>query len=78
MSDYDSAFLLSPEAARALVAGARRECPGCGKPLQGRQKTACSGRCRAKLSRQHRVQEVRECLLAARQAIDLALEMIPE
>src|SRR6266508_3827712 len=78
MSGYNSASLPSPEAARALVTGARRECRGCGKPLQGRQKTACSGRCRAKLSRQHREQEVRGCLLVARQAIDLALETIPE
>jgi hypothetical protein len=52
--------------------------PGCGTPLQGRQKAACSGRCRARLSRQHRLQQIRLCLLAARQAIDLALDTIPE
>jgi len=74
------------EAARALVAASERECPGCGKTLTGRQK-ACSGKCRAKLSRQrktearqHRNEELRvlvrraeQDLRAARQAIE-ALE----
>jgi len=66
--------------ARALVAGAGRECPACGKPLTERQKGACSGRCRAKLSRQrkemshqHRDDELRVLARAARQAIE-ALE----
>jgi predicted nucleic acid-binding Zn ribbon protein len=60
------------EAARALLAGAERECPGCGKPLTDRQR-ACSGRCRAKLSRARRGDELRVLALAARQAIE-ALE----
>lgn len=66
--------------ARALVAGSKRECLGCGKPLTDRQKGACSGRCRAKLSRQrkatshqHRDDELRVLARAARQAIE-ALE----
>ena len=43
---------VSAEGARALVAASERECPGCGKTLTDRQKGACSGKCRAKLSRQ--------------------------
>jgi hypothetical protein len=58
--------------ARALGAGAERQCPGCGKPLAGAQK-ACSGRCRARLSRARRLDELRGLALAARQAIE-ALE----
>jgi predicted nucleic acid-binding Zn ribbon protein len=47
-----------PEAARALVGapvGESRGCPaaGCGAPLVGRQR-ACSGKCRAALSRARR------------------------
>ena len=34
------------------MAAPGRECPGCGKTLTDRQKGACSGKCRAKLSRQ--------------------------
>lgn len=60
------------EAARALVAGSGGECPGCGMPLAGQQK-ACSGKCRARLSRQRKADELRVLALAARQAIE-ALE----
>ena len=59
------------EAARALVeAGpvASRQCqaPGCGRALTGRQTTACSGKCRAALSRLKRDerQRAREYALA--------------
>jgi predicted nucleic acid-binding Zn ribbon protein len=61
-----------PEAARALVAGSERECPGCGNPLAGQQK-ACSGKCRAKLSRQRKADELRALIAAGRQVLD-ALE----
>jgi hypothetical protein len=37
------------EPERALLAG--RPCPGCGAPLTGRKREACSPRCRAALSR---------------------------
>ena len=60
------------ETARALVAGVRRQCPGCGQALTARQR-ACSGRCRAKLSRQRKADELRVLALAARQALE-ALE----
>jgi predicted nucleic acid-binding Zn ribbon protein len=49
-----------------------RACPICGRALSGRQKSACSDRCRATLSRSRRAealqvrdQEVRKLLLAA-------------
>jgi hypothetical protein len=41
-----------PEPARARLTG--RLCPVCQAPLTGRQARACSGRCRAALSRQRR------------------------
>jgi predicted nucleic acid-binding Zn ribbon protein len=75
--DFDSSS--RSEAARALVVGSERECPGCGTPLAGRQR-AGSGKCRARVSRQrkatarqHRDDELRVLALAARQAIE-ALE----
>lgn len=33
-----------------------RPCPACGKLLTGRQKSACSGRCRAEVSRRRKAQ----------------------
>jgi predicted nucleic acid-binding Zn ribbon protein len=60
------------EAARALVVGAERECPGCGTPLTDQQR-ACSGRCRVKLRRQRKADELRVLVQAAQQAIE-ALE----
>lgn len=57
MSDVPSPPEPRPEAARALLVGSQRDtrpvCPGCGAPLSGRQR-ACSGRCRARLSRLRR------------------------
>jgi hypothetical protein len=46
---------VAPETARALLAGTTAGCPGCGGQLRGRQR-ACSGRCRATLSRRTRVE----------------------
>jgi len=47
-----------PQAARALLGSSRgpaaEHCPACGAPLTGRQR-ACSGRCRAELSRRRRL-----------------------
>lgn len=40
---------LQPRGVRALLAA--RLCPGCGASLTGRQRGACSARCRARLSR---------------------------
>jgi hypothetical protein len=39
---------------RLLVESARAVCRGCAGPLVGRQKVACSGKCRAKASRRWR------------------------
>jgi len=50
--------------------------PGCGNPLFGRQR-ACSGKCRAKLSRQRKADELRVLARAARQEIE-ALEQRSE
>ena len=51
---------------------ARALCRGCGTPLRGRQKTSCSARCRARMSRhrlntaqQERDAEIRTLLEAA-------------
>ncbi len=41
-------------APRGAVVASPGGCPGCGKALTGRQK-ACSGRCRALLSRRRRI-----------------------
>jgi len=50
--------IAAPEAARALLGASRgpaaRRCPACGAALTG-SKRACSGRCRARLSRQRRL-----------------------
>lgn len=66
MSSVDSGAQIMPEGARALlVASQLRCCPACGTPLRPRQR-ACSGRCRAALSRvrrsarqQARLEEIR-------------------
>jgi predicted nucleic acid-binding Zn ribbon protein len=50
------ALEVSPEAARALVVGS---CPACGGSLTSRQ-TACSGRCRAAISRRRQEQVRRD------------------
>jgi predicted nucleic acid-binding Zn ribbon protein len=76
MSSTDQTPKVSPQAARALLGASpvpSRRCPapGCGRVLEGRQ-TACSGKCRAMLSRQRqdearqeRDREVRALLEAA-------------
>lgn len=50
-------------------------CPGCGKPLTGRQK-ACSGRCRAVLSRRRRLQVPAEDLKALWALLKGTLEQV--
>jgi predicted nucleic acid-binding Zn ribbon protein len=64
--------ILTPPNARALPVDAGRQCPACAKPLSGRQR-ACSGKCRAKLSRQRKTDELRVLARAARLALE-ALE----
>jgi predicted nucleic acid-binding Zn ribbon protein len=88
MSDLSSFLEVVPETARALLGAsqqATRQCPapGCGRPLTSRQR-ACSGRCRAALSRQRReearaadIHEVRAILEAALRRLDDADGMTP-
>ena len=79
ISDVPSPPELRPEAARALLAATPelpRKCPNCDERLAGRaSQGACSGKCRAALSRQRlskaraaRDREIRSLLLAAEQA----------
>jgi hypothetical protein len=51
------------ESARAL-------CMGCGRPLVGRQKTGCSSRCQAQVSRHRRAAGIRDGLLLLRGQVD--------
>ena len=60
-----------PEPARAPLGGRLLGCPACGKELADGQK-ACSGKCRARLSRRRRTaalrardSEIRELLVTA-------------
>jgi hypothetical protein len=59
MVQDDSDGITHSEAARALLAGSGRQCPGCGKPLTDRQR-ACSGRCRATLSHRRKSNELQD------------------
>jgi uncharacterized membrane protein YccC len=68
------------KAARALLGAseqASRECPapGCGRPLTGRQR-ACSGKCRAALSRLRREEGHRAALSDARELLEAALRRL--
>lgn len=65
---------VSPEAARALVVGS---CPACGERLSGRQR-ACSGKCRAVLSRQRQEQARRERDAEVRGLLEAALRRLGE
>jgi len=49
-----------------------RPCPVCKHPMTGRQKSACSGKCRAEASRKQR----REALAAALDEAERALRKI--
>ena len=60
------------------VESARALCRGCGGPLVGRQKTGCSARCRARVSRHRRadVQRARDAEIRA--LLEAALEKLRE
>jgi hypothetical protein len=60
-----------PETARALSGG--RRCQNCGQPLKGRQRRACSGRCRAASSRRRRTEEIGQKLNQAHACLSLVL-----
>ena len=75
------------ESARAplvasVVASSQRLCPACGRVLTPRQ-SACSGRCRAILSRRRRAtaresrdRKVRALLLTAQESVEAALRSL--
>jgi len=54
-------------------------CPVCGTPLRGRQRSACSDRCRAALSRRRRIpvraQDLRDLRVLVRETVDRVSEI---
>ena len=77
MSAPDSPSQVSAESARALLGGSGIGCPACGKPLEGRQ-TACSGKCRAALSRRRREEAQRTRDEEVRVLLETALKKLNE
>jgi len=57
---------------------AARTCPICGTPLQGRQTSACSDRCRAAKSRRARIPVKAEELQAIQSLVKTTLESLWE
>ncbi len=55
-----------------MVSYPDRPCPVCKRPMTGRQKTGCSGRCRAAVSRRNRQRK----LLATLDEADRALRKV--
>jgi predicted nucleic acid-binding Zn ribbon protein len=76
MHGVDSSPEVSAESARALVAAPGRECPGCGRALTDRQKGACSGKCRAKLSRQRQAAALQTEVQLLRARLDALAERV--
>jgi hypothetical protein len=60
------------------VESARALCKGCGGPLVGRQRTACSNRCRAAGSRQRKADAQRERNAEIRALLEAVLEKLRE
>jgi predicted nucleic acid-binding Zn ribbon protein len=76
MHGVESGPEVSPESARALVAARGRECPGCGKALTDRQKGACSGKCRARLSRQRQAEALQTEVQLLQARLDALAERV--
>ncbi len=55
-----------------------RPCPICQTPMTGRQRTGCSGRCRAEASRKRKVEFVRGRKRKVRDLLEEALEVLSE
>ncbi len=55
-----------------MVSYPDRPCPVCKRPMTGRQKTGCSGKCRAEASRRRRKAEA----LVAVATVEAALRML--
>ncbi len=53
-----------------------RRCPVCGKPLRPRQTSACSGPCRAALSRRRRAEGQSEKDRRVRELLEAALRVV--
>ena len=60
------------------VESARALCRGCGGPLVGRQRVACSSRCRAVVSRERKAEVRRERDAEIRALLETALEKLRE
>jgi len=55
-----------------------RPCPVCKNPMTGRQKTGCSGKCRAEASRKRKVEFDRGRKRKVRGLLEEALEVLGE
>jgi len=55
-----------------------RPCPVCKAPMTGRQRTACSGKCRAEASRKRQVEFDRGRKRKVRNLLEEALEVLAE
>jgi hypothetical protein len=71
---------MSPSSPRPQVRAesARALCRGCGAPLVGRQRVACSSRCRAVVSRRREAETRRERDAEIRGLLKAALEKLQE
>ncbi len=55
-----------------------RPCPVCNAPMTGRQRTGCSGKCRAEASRKRKVAFIRGCKRKVRDLLEEAIEVLGE
>ena len=55
-----------------------RPCPVCKAPMTGRQRTGCSGKCRAEASRKRKVAFIRGRKRKVRDLLEEALEALAE
>ncbi len=64
------------EAQAELLPAPQRSCPVCGRPLTGRQTSACSDRCRAALSRRTRAEGQAERDRRVRELLEAAMRVV--
>ncbi len=55
-----------------------RPCPVCNAPMTGRQRTGCSGKCRAEASRKRKVAFIRGRKRKVRDLLEEAIEVLGE
>lgn len=77
MSEAAFAPEVSPEGERALPGGRQLACLACGEPLAGRQRGACSPRCRAALSRRRQRADLIAKLEALGRQVAAIIEELP-